>query len=233
MHDARLGRPVKRWPTPDWAYLSWHYRALHILAQPWHNPLFVRAKGIENVPREGGFVFAANHTSWWDPIILGASIGRPVNFLGKREVFKGRFTRWFFGGGGVIPVDRNSRNPDALKQALDALRQGRVIGVFPEGTRHVGKLGPARPGAARLALQSGCPVVPAGILSDRFWGPGTKVPHVTEKVRIHVGRPIRLAGDPEDPDAWRKGTEQVMGAIDALLNEAWLARERGETWSAP
>lgn len=224
---------MKRWRTPDWRYLSWHYRALHVIAQPWHNPLFVRAKGIENVPREGGFLFASNHTSWWDPIVMAASVGRPVNFLAKKSLFKGPASRWFFGGGGCIPVDRESRNPEAMAQALQALRDGRVIGIFPEGTRHVGKLGPARPGVARLALQAGVPIVPAGILSDRFWGPDRKLPRVTEKVRFNVGRPIRLSGDADDPEALRMGMDQVMSAIDALLNEAWLARQRGEKWTSP
>lgn len=224
---------MKRWKTPDWAHLSWHYRALHIVAQPWHNPLFVRAKGVENVPRVGGFVFAANHTSWWDPIVLAASVGRPVNFLGKREVFKGPVSNWFFGGGGVIPVDRNARNPDAFAKALDALRQGRVLGVFPEGTRHVGKLGPMRTGAARLALQAGVPVVPVGILTDRFWPPDRKLPRVTERARINFGRPLMLAGDPHDPEVWRKGTDEIGYAIESLLNEAWLARQRGQKWRTP
>ena len=224
---------MRRWRTPDWRYVGWHYRAMHAFAHSWHNPLLVRAKGAENLPREGGFLYAANHTSWWDPIVMAAIVGRPVSFLGKKEVFKGPFTRWFFGRGGVIPVDRNARNPEAFAAALQALRDGRCIGIFPEGTRHVGKLGPARPGVARLALQAGVPVVPAGILSDRFWGPGRKVPRFTEKVRINVGRPMTLDGDPEDPEAWRRGTERVMAAVDALLNEAWLARQRGETWMTP
>ena len=224
---------MRKWRTPDWQHVGWHYRAMHAFAHPWHNPLLVRAKGAENLPREGAFVYAANHTSWWDPIVMAAVIGRPVNFLGKKEVFKGPFTRWFFGRGGVIPVDRNSRNPEAMAAARQALRDGRIIGIFPEGTRHAGKLGPARPGVARLALQAGVPVVPAGVLSDRFWGPGRKVPRLSEKVRINVGRPIALDGDPQDPEAWRRGTERVMAAVDALLNEAWLARERGEKWPVP
>lgn len=224
---------MKRWKTPDWQHLSWHYRALHVFAQPWHNPLFVRAKGLENIPREGPFLFVGNHSSWWDPIILAASVGRPVNFMGKKEVFKGPFTNWFFGRGGVIPVDRSSRNPEAMAKALEALQQGRVIGVFPEGTRHVGKLGPARPGVAKLAMRSGAPIVPAGILSDRFWGPDRKVPRLTERVRLNVGKPMRIEGDPEDPAAVAKAMDQIMSAVDQLLNEAWLARQRGEKWKTP
>ena len=247
---------MRKWPTPDWRFVGWHYHAMHAFAHPWHNPLLVRGKGLENLPRAGGFVYAANHTSWWDPIVMAAVLGRPVCFLGKKEVFRGPFTRWFFGRGGVIPVerhwekktarpgddaqgrvgipvDRNARNPEAMTAALQALRDGRVVGIFPEGTRHAGRLGPARPGVARLALQAGVPVVPAGILSDRFWGPGRKVPRLTEKVRINVGKPLTLQGDPDDPEAWRRGTERVMSAVDALLNEAWLARERGEKWKVP
>lgn len=224
---------MKRWRTPDWRHVGWHYKAMHAFARPWHNPLFVRGRGIENVPREGACILAANHSSWWDPIVLGACVGRPVCYLGKREVFRGPFTRWFFGRGGVIPVDRNARNPDAMAKALEALRVGRVIGVFPEGTRHVGRLGPARPGAARLALQSGAPVVPAAILSDRFWGPGRKLPRLTERVWLNVGEPMRVKGDAADPTQARAATDEVMAAIRALLDEARAARDAKARWVPP
>jgi 1-acyl-sn-glycerol-3-phosphate acyltransferase len=223
---------VRRQPGPDWSFLSWHYKALHMQTW-WHNRLFVRAKGREHLPREGGVVIAANHTSWWDPIALAASLPRPVNFLGKKEVFRSRFGRWFFGRGGVIPVDRKGSNPEAYAMAVQALRDGRVLGVFPEGTRHVGKLGPARTGAARLAMESGAPIVPVGIASDLFWPPGRKVPRVREDIYVNFGAPFYLKGDPTDAADRKRGTDEIMRTIAALLAEAQAARDRREKWRAP
>ncbi|HWG89603.1 MAG TPA: lysophospholipid acyltransferase family protein [Candidatus Thermoplasmatota archaeon] len=225
---------MRRLKTPDWQYVGWHYKAIHLLGPPWHNRLWVRAKGMENVPKEDGFLFAANHSSWWDPILLQCSIGRPVNWLAKKEMMNNRFNKWFFfDKGGCIPVDRNSRNPEAFTAAVKALHDGRVIGIFPEGTRYVGKLGPAKTGVARLAMESGKPVVPTAILSDRFWPPGRAVPKLTQRIWLNVGEPFHLKGDPLNPEDAKRGTAEVMAAIEHLLQEARAARDAKVKWKAP
>ncbi|HUR68464.1 MAG TPA: lysophospholipid acyltransferase family protein [Candidatus Thermoplasmatota archaeon] len=219
---------MRRLKTPDWGYVGWHYRAIHRVAQPLHNPLVVRANGVDNIPREGGFLLAGNHTSWWDPIVLQTTTPRPVNWLAKKEMMNNRFNKWFFfDKGGCIPVDRNAQNPEAFHAATQALRDGRIIGIFPEGTRHVGTLGPAKTGVARLAMESGAPVVPVGILSDRFWGKGKKLPDLRHKVWLNVGKPMHLSGDA------RAETDRVMGAIGALLDEARRARDAKARWARP
>lgn len=225
---------MRRLKTPDWSYVGWHYKAIHTIGPPWHNRLWVRAKGMENLPTEEGFLYAGNHTSWWDPILLQITTPRPVNWLAKKEMMNNAFNRWFFfDRGGCIPVDRNAKNPEAFAAAVKALHDERVIGIFPEGTRYAGKLGPAKTGVARLAMESGAPVVPVGILSDRFWGPGKKAPSLGEKVYLNVGKPMRIQGDPKSADDARRGTDQVMDTIAALLDEARAARERGEKWPSP
>lgn len=222
---------MARLKTPDWGYVGWHYKLIHATAGPLHNKLIVRGKGIEGLPREGGFLYAGNHTSWWDPIVLQTTTPRPVNWLAKKEMMNNAFNKWFFfDKGGCIPVDRNSKNPEAFAAAVQALRDGRVIGIFPEGTRHAGKLGPTKTGVARLALETGVPVVPAAILSDRFWAPGRKAPDLTETIWLHVGEPMELEGDPQDADAARRGTDRVMDRVWDLLQDARTARDRGENW---
>lgn len=225
---------MKRARTPDWGFVGWHYKAIHAAGSPLHNKLWVRAKGLDRLPAEEGFLYAANHTSWWDPIVLQVTSPRPVNWLAKKEMMSSRFNKWFFfDKGGCIPVDRNGRNPEAFAAAVRALHDGRVIGIFPEGTRHSGKLGPARTGVARLAMESGAPVVPAALLTDRFWGPGRKVPKLNETVWLNVGAPLRLKGDPRDPAEAQRGTDEVMSAIAALLDEARRARDAREKWARP
>lgn len=219
--------------SPDWRKVSWHYKAIHALGTPWHNPLAYRANGLENIPREGGFLFAGNHTSWWDPILMAACVPRPVFFMAKKELIRGRVSRWFFEGGGCIPIDRNKSNPRALAKAADALRDGRIVGIFPEATRHVGQLGTPKPGVARLALETGVPVLPAAFLTDRFWGPGMKVPDFRQKAMVNVGKPMRLEGDAKNEEDVRRGVAEVMAAIGALLDDARAARDRGEKWVVP
>lgn len=223
---------MRRLPTPDWRYVGWHYKLIHAIGSPWHNRLWVRAKGLEELPATGGFLYAGNHTSWWDPIVLQITTPRPVNWLAKKEMMRSRFNKWFFfDRGGCIPVDRDAKNPAAFAAAAQALRDGRIIGIFPEGTRHAGTLGPAKTGVARLAAESGAPVVPVGILSDRFWGPDRKLPDLRQTIWLNVGAPMKIAAEPGDANAAKRGTARVMEAIDALLHEAREARAAGARWA--
>ncbi|MFA5862299.1 MAG: lysophospholipid acyltransferase family protein [Candidatus Thermoplasmatota archaeon] len=225
---------MRRIKTHDWTYVGWHYKAIHSAAQPLHNRPLLRARGTENLPREGGYLLAANHSSWWDPIVLQTTSPRPVNWLAKKEMMKNAFNRWFFfDKGGCIPVDRNARNPQAFAAAAQALRDGRVIGIFPESTRHVGKLGPAKTGVARLALEAGVPVVPAAILSDRFWPMGRTLPRLRHKIWLNFGEPMTLTGDAKSPEDVRAQTSHVMDTIAGLLDEARAARDKREKWKAP
>ena len=225
---------MRRAKTPDWDFVGWHYRALHTVGPPFHNRLWVRAKGLEKLPAREGFVYAGNHTSWWDPIVLQLTTPRPVNWLAKKEMMNNRFNRWFFfDKGGCIPVDRNARNPEAFSAAAQALRDGRIIGIFPESTRFVGELGPFKSGAARLAFESGAPIVPVALATDRFWPSGRSLPKLNERVYLNVGEPIHVAGDPADHDATRAATEKLRDAIDGLLREARAARDARADWPSP
>lgn len=225
---------MRRAPTRDWEYVGWHYKTIHRFVGPLNNHLFVRAKGLDQLPYEAGFVYAANHSSWWDPIVLQCSAPRPVNWLAKKEMMRSRFNKWFFfDKGGCIPVDRDRRNPEALTAAVKALDTGRIIGIFPEGTRQVGALGPAKTGAARLAMGSGAPVVPAAILAERFWPPGKKFPRLRETIYLNVGAPMYLKGDPRNGETTQAATAQIMGAIGALRDEARAARDARERWAHP
>lgn len=220
---------------PDWGYVEWHYALLHKLAPIQNRPL-VRMRGQEHLPRAGGFVYASNHWTWWDPIVLQGSIGRPVNWLAKKDILESRFGAWFFGKGGCIPVDRDAaRNPDAVKAALDALANGRIVGIFPEGNRGDGtaKLREPRAGVARLAMASGAPVVPVGVLTDRFWPKGTRFPDLREVIYVNVGEPMTIRGDPADSKAAIEAARGVMDRIGVLLDEARAARERNERWPSP
>lgn len=127
-----------------------------------------KIKGRENIPKEGAVVFAGNHTKWIDPEMLCAIIQRrQVHFLAKQELFKGpaHIITW---GMGAIPVDRSIHDHDALKYAIDGLKEGYSIGIFPEGTinRTDDVIMPFKIGAVKMAQEAKVPIVPFVITGD-------------------------------------------------------------------
>ena len=166
------------------------------------------AEGLENVPAEGGAILAGNHQSFLDNMLLPLVIpGRKVVFLGKAEYFEKWYLRWFFKGAGMIPIRRGggSAAEAALETAVTALRDGKLIGIFPEGTRSPdGRLYRGKTGVARMALEAGVPVIPVGITGTFAAMPyNRKVPrpHRVERPRDsnRNDRDTRLQRHPRDP----------------------------------
>lgn len=116
--------------------------------------------GKENIPKEGGCILAGNHLSDLDAYLLFAGTSRPIHFLGKKELFESK-NSWFFKMMHLIPVDRKNKNPEAKKEAIDILNEGKIIGIFPEGTYHKEDLLlPFKPGAISFAEKTGVPIIP-------------------------------------------------------------------------
>ncbi len=227
---------IVNWKHEDMARMGLVYRTLHLTVPSWHNRLTrMRVKGAEHVPDKGAAILAVLHLSWWDPVIVGAAIERPIHFLGKREVMIGPLTDRFFKSGGIIPVDRDApSNEEAMRKSIECLESGAVLGVFPEGTR--GRIdAPRTPktGAARLALMTGAPVIPCCALTDRFWPVGRKVPRFGERVYVNFGPPLLFGKDPElekDRGATIKITNEIFDRILVLRDEAMVARDAREKW---
>lgn len=169
----------------------------------------LRARGKENVPREGGAVLAANHTSNFDPWPLGLPLfpRRYLRFMAKSELY------WFpfsllIRAGGAFKVRRGEGDVEAIQKAVELCREGHIVVMFPEGTRRkkgLRKKWEARPhtGAARIALEAGVPLVPAAIKgTDRLTRLGP--------LRVVYGKPIEPSDDP------RETTERLMGEIYRL-----------------
>ncbi|MDQ4125189.1 MAG: 1-acyl-sn-glycerol-3-phosphate acyltransferase, partial [Actinomycetota bacterium] len=149
---------------------------------------------------------------------------RRPRFLAKSELFQDKRIAWILRGCGQIEVRRGTPNaPVALDHALDALARGEVVVVFPEGTiTKDPDLNPMTPktGAARLALESGAPLVPAAVWgSQNIWPKGfAKNWRPRQPVHIRVGTPLDVSGDPKSPDAWAETGEKLMSAISNLLS---------------
>ena len=177
----------------------------------------LRAEGKENLPREGGYVLAANHNSNLDPWPLGLPLWprRFLRFMAKSELYWWPLNHIINAGGG-FPVRRGERDVEAINRAVDLAREGQVVAMFPHGTRQrkglVKRYQPkAHTGAARIALQAGVPLVPAAIAgTDRLSRLGP--------LRVRYGRPLDLEDlDGKDPSlAAREATDRLMTEIARL-----------------
>ncbi|MEN8208979.1 MAG: lysophospholipid acyltransferase family protein [Candidatus Fermentibacteria bacterium] len=134
-------------------------------------------RGTENVPRRGGLIIACNHISEMDPPVLGFSIPRNFAIMAKVELFKYSFGEYFLRKLNAFPVNRAGIDTKALRTAIDYLRGGEAVVIFPEGTRsHDGRLLPAKAGISLIASASGAPVLPAFI-----WGTDHPLDALTRK----------------------------------------------------
>ncbi len=192
-----------------------------------------RTEGTDNIPAAGGAVVAANHVSFLDPLLLPLVVpGRRVMFLAKAKYIDKPYLGWFLRGVGVIPVTAGEPGGggDTVSAGVAAVRAGHLVGIFPEGTRSPdGRLRRGKTGVARIALEAGVPVIPAGISgTDRAFPRGARLPRPLP-VRIRFGPPVVLGGaggDAPDAAGARRATDEVMAAIGRLRGEPPASRLR-------
>ncbi|MER6595199.1 lysophospholipid acyltransferase family protein [Micromonospora purpureochromogenes] len=192
-----------------------------------------RVEGLHHVPETGPVILASNHLSFSDSIFTPLIVPRKVTFVAKAEYFtgkgiKGWLTKAFFAGTGCIPVDRSGGRAAqaALDTQLSVLRAGGVAGIYPEGTRSPdGRLYRGKTGVARLALESGAPVVPVAMLNlDEIQPPGKLIPKIA-RVRIRFGPPLdfsRYAGLAGDRFVERAVTDEIMYDLMELSGREYI-----------
>lgn len=207
------------------------YAGIKKLAGPWIEEGFnVHAEGLEHVPDEGGAIVASNHASWFDPVFVGAALDRPVHWMAKATLFRHPVTDFFFSKAGQIRVDRVSGgNEAAVDRCVELAEAGRVIGIFPEGTRSIdGSLRRGRTGVARVALRSERPVVPIGVNSYDVLPKHATMPDLDTPLVVQIGEPLRyegMADRVEERSVCRKITDEVMSEVGRLLERARTRRE--------
>jgi 1-acyl-sn-glycerol-3-phosphate acyltransferase len=188
----------------------------------------VRVEGREHVPASGPVILAANHRSFLDSIFIPLVVRRRVTFVAKAEYFDDPKTAWFFRAVGQIPIRRSggSASDGALAAAGDVLAHGGVFGIYPEGTRtRDGYLHRGRTGVARLALATGAPIVPVGLVGTDECQPTDRLlPRLFRTVWIRFGPPIEAArgrgGD--DRLRLRQITDELMYEIHDLSGYAYV-----------
>jgi 1-acyl-sn-glycerol-3-phosphate acyltransferase len=190
-----------------------------------------RAEGTENVPRTGAVILASNHLSAADWVFMPVTLCRRVTFLAKAEYFtgkglKGMLQRAFFAGAGQVPIDRSSASAaeDAIRTGIRILTEGKVLGIYPEGTRSPdGRLFRGKTGVARMALETRSPVVPVAMLYQprRLPVVGKRLP----KVCVRFGRPLdfrRYEGLAGDRFVERSITDEIMYEIMTLSAQEYV-----------
>jgi 1-acyl-sn-glycerol-3-phosphate acyltransferase len=191
----------------------------------------VKVTGLENVSAAGPVIIAPNHISFLDSVVLIGVLPRRITYLGKAEYMDSWKTRHLFPAMGMIPIDRSSGKASfaALDTAASVLEEGKLFGIFPEGTRsRDGHLHRGRTGIARLALRTGAPVIPVGIRgTDRIQPPGASVPRLFRGCEVSFGPPIPVEhyrNRSRDPGVYRDLTDEIMYTICQLSGQIYLDR---------
>ena len=162
---------------------------------PWTRLYTRKVNGIKNLPENAGFIVAANHASYMDHLMISAIIiphyNQKLYFLAKKEHFESPYQRIWHEHVGAIPIDRKKGGKRALKIAIGYLRKGKIIGIYPEGTRTLtGKMQKGKTGVAVLALGAKVPVLPVGLIGTfQILPKGKFIPRFKRAV-VNIGRPM-------------------------------------------
>ena len=199
---------------------------LRVLFRPW-------VEGLDNVPKEGAAILASNHLSFSDSFFLPLVVPRRITFLAKAEYFtgrslKGRLKAAFFKGVGQVPIDRSSGSAAeaALQTGLRVLSHHDLLGIYPEGTRSPdGRLYRGKTGVARMALESGVPVLPVAMINTfEIQPPGQVMPKIM-RVGVRIGKPLdfsRYAGLAHDRFVLRSVTDEIMYELMQLSGQEYV-----------
>ena len=208
------------------------YRLLKSFLSPILLLLFrPKVRGLDLVPGSGPVIIASNHLSFSDSIFMPLVVPRKVTFLAKSEYFtspglKGFIKKITFIALGQVPVDRSGGRASeaAIITGLRVLERGDCIGIYPEGTRSPdGRLYKGRIGIARLAIESGAPVIPVAMFNTAEIQPTGQVVPKVRRVEMIFGEPLYFEnyGDPTDQKVLREVTDRIMNTIQALSGQEY------------
>ncbi len=197
------------------------------LWRPW-------AEGLENIPDDRPAIIASNHLSFCDSFFMPVMVPRKVTFLAKAEYFttpgvKGFFSRMFMSGIGQVPIDRSDADSsqDALNTGVRVLRAGKLLGIYPEGTRSPdGRLYRGKTGIARMVLETGAVVVPCAMVDTAVIQPaGRLLPKLRPRPGVRFGKPLdfsRYEGMSGDRFVERSMTDEIMYELMELSGQEYV-----------
>jgi 1-acyl-sn-glycerol-3-phosphate acyltransferase len=199
---------------------------LRTVFRPW-------VEGAQHIPQTGAAIFASNHLSFSDSIFLPLVVPRKITFLAKADYFtgrglKGKLTKGFFAGVGQVPIDRSggAASEAALRTAKRILAEGKLLGLYPEGTRSPdGRLYRGKTGIARMALEAGVPVIPVAMVNTDVVQPTGKLIPNLGRVGVRIGKPLdfsRYRGMEGDRFVLRSITDEIMYELMLLSGQEYV-----------
>jgi len=200
---------------------------LRTFLRPW-------VEGVENIPDDRPAILASNHLSFSDSFFMPVMVPRKVTFLAKAEYFttpgiKGFLSRMFFAGVGQVPIDRSDADASraALNTGVRVLREGKLLGIYPEGTRSPdGRLYRGKTGVARMSLESGAVVIPCAMINTDVIQPaGRKFPRLRPRPGIRFGKPLdfsRYEGMAGDRFVERSMTDEIMYELMQMSGQEYV-----------
>jgi 1-acyl-sn-glycerol-3-phosphate acyltransferase len=203
--------------------VRFHYRLSWLLLNSVERAIFgFKVLGADRVPKSGAVIIASNHISYADPPVVGSAIPREVYFLAKEELFGNWAFGWLIRRYNAIALRRAVGDLGAVRKAVELLKQGRAVLMFPEGTRSLsGKLLKPKPGVGLIACLTGVPIVPACVVGTNGLG---RALFRKAKLQVRFADPVRaddvLAAGETDRERYRKLTDEVMRRIADLAQAA-------------
>lgn len=222
-------------------YMQLRFALKPLLQRVYHHEVV----GADHIPSDRGAILASNHVSFMDSIFLPLAAPRQVYFLAKSDYFttpglKGRLMKWFFTSVGQLPIDRSggAKSAQSLAAAVTALKEGKLVGIYPEGTRSPdARLYRAKIGVARLAVEAGVPIIPVAQLGNEYvQRPGSNKVNLKyrgEGIRVKtiIGEPIDTAPYADREDQWaaqRELADVVMQKISELTGRGIVQAYAGD-----
>lgn len=176
----------------------------------------VKVSGRENLPTEGGYIIACTHTGWVDILNLGVAMyPKPVHFMAKKQLFDHKALGWFITKMKAFPVDRENPGPSVIKVPRKLIKEGKIVGIFPSGTRNAEGTG-LKQGAITIAQLTKAPIVPAAYI-----GPNTpREVFARKKAYLIFGEPIFVeAKGKEGRDEYTQKLEQQLFELESKLQQ--------------
>lgn len=200
--------------------------AVNAVFRPW-------VKGLDNIPSDGAAILASNHLSFSDSVFIPVIVPRQVRFLAKKDYWQGKgasgtWNRWFFDITGQIPMDRSggAASQDSLAAGEEALLNGDLLGIYPEGTRSPdGRLYRGKLGVAHLALRARVPVIPMALIgTDKVQPIDRNIPRI-RRIGLIIGEPLHFDAyyaNADDRFAQRAVTDRIMSQIMRLSSQEYV-----------
>ncbi len=188
----------------------------------------VEVVGKQHIPRNGGFIIASNHQSIADPPLIVFAFNRPVFFMAKKGLFKTRIVSFFLRALHMYPVNRTGVDIDAIKWAEAILGAGRVLLIFPEGTRSPYHLKEGNDGIAYIVSRTKVPVLPVAITGTEEIKNVLRIPFHFKKIKVSIGEPFRLPEETSNRTKLKGNTGLIMRNIAVLLPASYRGAYKKE-----